>query len=109
MLYEYFNQDDVFIKPGFLMIDTPLLGLDENEDGFDGETIKKGLYQYFINHQGEGQVIIVDNLNAMPDMDLSHTESMWLRITRMRKKDIHTALCQVGERIFRRRQHEIII
>lgn len=53
MLYEYFNQDDVFIKPGFLMIDTPLLGLDENEDGFDGETIKKGLYQYFINHQGE--------------------------------------------------------
>ena len=39
MLYEYFNQDDVFIKPGFLMIDTPLLGLDENEDGFDGKSV----------------------------------------------------------------------
>ena len=49
------------------MIDTPLLGLDENEDTFDGETVKRGLYQYFINYQGDGQVIIVDNLNAMPD------------------------------------------
>ena len=28
MLYDYFNRDDVYIKPGFLMIDTPLLGLD---------------------------------------------------------------------------------
>jgi predicted nucleic acid-binding Zn-ribbon protein len=66
MLYEYFNKDDVFIKPGFLMIDTPLLGFDENEEGFDGETIKNGLYQYFLNHQGSGQVILVDNLNVIP-------------------------------------------
>ena len=67
MLYEYFNTDDVFIKPGFLMIDTPLLGFDENEDAFEGDTIKRGLYQYFIDHQGEGQVIIVDNLNVIPE------------------------------------------
>jgi hypothetical protein len=70
MLYEYFNRDGVYIKPGFLMIDTPLLGLDENEDAFDGETVKIGLYQYFINHRGNGQVIIVDNLNMVPtDID----------------------------------------
>ena len=56
MLYEYFNSDDVFIKPGFLMVDTPLLGFDENEDEFGNNTIKNGLYQYFINHQGNGQV-----------------------------------------------------
>lgn len=70
MLYEYFNRDDVFVKPGFLMIDTPLLGFDENEDEFGDSTIKNGLYQYFINHQGDGQVIIVDNLNVIPkDID----------------------------------------
>ena len=70
MLYEYFNKDDVHIKPGFLMIDTPLLGFDEDEESFDGDTIKKGLYQYFINHPGDGQVIIADNLNVMPqDID----------------------------------------
>ncbi len=67
MLYEYFNRDEVYIKPGFLMIDTPLLGFDENEKGFGDNTIKKGLYQYFINHQGNGQIIIVDNLNVIPD------------------------------------------
>lgn len=70
MLYEYFNSDDVFIKPGILMIDTPLLGFDENEDGIQGATLKNGLYQYFINHKGEGQIIIVDNLNVMPNIDL---------------------------------------
>lgn len=69
MLYEYFNSSDVFIKPGILMIDTPLLGFDENEDNNQGNTLKKGLYQYFINHTGDGQVIIVDNLNVMPDVD----------------------------------------
>lgn len=67
MLYEYFNQDSVFIKPGFLMIDTPLLGVDENEDGFKGETVRIGLYQYFLNHYGKGQVIIVDNLSEIPE------------------------------------------
>ena len=66
MLYKYFNKDDGFIKPGFLMIDTPLLGFDENEEEFDRETIKNGLYQYFFNHLGNGQVIIVDNLNVIP-------------------------------------------
>jgi len=72
MLYEYFNTDDVFIKPGFLMVDTPLLGFDENEEAFDGDTIKNGLYQYFLNHQGDGQVIIVDNLNVIPtDIDFA--------------------------------------
>lgn len=71
MLYDYFNRDGVYIKPGILMIDTPLLGFDENEDGFEGETIKNGLYQYFINHQGDGQIIIVDNLNVIPDIDFA--------------------------------------
>lgn len=69
MLYEYFNKDGVYVKPGFLMIDTPLLGLDEDEDGLNRETIRNGLYQYFINNQGNGQVIIVDNLNAVPNID----------------------------------------
>lgn len=31
---------------------------------------RHGLYQYFINHKGNGQIIIVDNLNVMPDIDL---------------------------------------
>ena len=69
MLYEYFNKDEAHIKPGFLMIDTPLLGLDEDEEGLDKETIRNGLYEYLITHQGMGQIIVVDNLNSVPAMD----------------------------------------
>lgn len=69
MLYEYFNKDDTHIKPGFLIIDTPLLGLDEDIEGLDKDTIRNGLYEYFLNHQGSGQMIIVDNLNAVPNID----------------------------------------
>lgn len=69
MLYEYFNKDETFIKPGFLMIDTPLLGLDEDDEGLDKDTIRNGLYEYIIDHQDKGQIILVDNLNAVPKMD----------------------------------------
>lgn len=69
MLYDYFNRDGVFIKPGFLMVDTPLLGFDEIEDDADRETLKMGLYNYFVDHQGDGQVIVVDNLNVIPSID----------------------------------------
>lgn len=69
MLYGYFNRGDTFIKPGFIMIDTPLLGLDEDDEGLDKETIRNGLYEYFVGHQDKGQLIIVDNLNAVPDID----------------------------------------
>lgn len=69
MIYEYFNKDDVFIKPGFMMIDTPLLGLDEDDEGLDKDTIRNGLYEYLLGHQGKGQIIVVDNLNAIPDID----------------------------------------
>lgn len=70
------------------MIDTPLLGFDENEDGIQGATLKNGLYQYFINHKGAGQVIIVDNLNVMPDIDLQAAEA---KVTTYHKgeKDCH--------------------
>lgn len=83
MLYEYFN-NDTYIKPGILMIDTPLLGFDENENGAQGQTLKNGLYHYFINHQGEGQIIIVDNLNVMPNIDL---EAAGVKVTTYYKDD----------------------
>ena len=69
MIYEYFNREDTYIKPGFMMIDTPLLGLDEDDEGLNRDTIRNGLYEYLLGHQGKGQIIVVDNLNAVPDID----------------------------------------
>lgn len=49
------------------MIDTPFLGFDENEDGIQGTILKNGLYQYFINHKGNRQIIIADIVEIVPD------------------------------------------
>ena len=84
MLYDYFNREDVYIQPGILMIDTPLLGFDEDENGFGGETIKFGLYQYFMNHVGKGQVIIVDNMNVVPNIDF---EAKGINVIRYHKDE----------------------
>jgi hypothetical protein len=69
MIYEYFNREDTYIKPGFMMIDTPLLGLDEDDEGLNRDTIRNGLYEYLLGHQGKGQIIVVDNLNAVQNID----------------------------------------
>ena len=71
MLYGYFNSDEAAYKPGFMMIDTPLLGFDEDETLSSSQHLKQGLYNYFLNHTGEGQMIIVDNINVRPDLDFS--------------------------------------
>ena len=85
MLYEYFSEDNAYIKLGILMIDTPLLGFNENDDGPESQTLKHGLYGYFVNHQGSGQIIIVDNLNVMPDIDF---EAADVKVTTYYKNDV---------------------
>lgn len=89
MLYDYFNREDSYIKPGILMIDTPLLGFDEEENKVKEKTLKNGLYNYIINHKGRGQIIIVDNINVIPDINF---EKAGVKITTYYKdeKDGHT-------------------
>ena len=53
-------------NPGFLMIDTPLLGLVEKIGEPDPQNQKKYLYQYLASHTEGGQIIILDNTNELP-------------------------------------------
>lgn len=86
MLNNYFNNGKGrHIKPGFMMIDTPLLGFDEDDTLSDKESLKTGLYQYFIDHVGDGQMIIVDNLNVIPDMDF---ESQGVNVITYHKNEV---------------------
>jgi len=55
--------------PGFLIIDTPLLGLDQGVADYDPESMGAGLFRYFMNHQEEGQLIIIENSKNLPDLD----------------------------------------
>ena len=55
--------------PGFLIIDTPLLGLDQGVADSAPESMCSGLFRYFMNHQEEGQLIIIENSKNLPDLD----------------------------------------
>lgn len=56
-------------NPGFVVIDTPLLGLDQGVTDASPESMKTGLFKYFTNHQNDGQIIILENMIHVPDLD----------------------------------------
>lgn len=55
--------------PGFVIIDTPLLGLDQGVDDAAPESMRTALFKYFMNHQDDGQIIILENIMHIPDLD----------------------------------------
>lgn len=65
---QYLYQKAMY-RPGLLMIDTPLLGLDQGPTNATPDSMRVGLFQFFIHHQEEGQLIVVENSNELPDLD----------------------------------------
>jgi len=51
------------------IIDTPLHGFDDgmNEDMLG--SMRSSRYRYFMNHQDEGQFIVIENYNYIPHID----------------------------------------
>ena len=58
---QYLSEYAVY-DPGLLVIDTPLLGLDQGVSDVSPESMRASLYTYFTNHQDCGQVILLDNM-----------------------------------------------
>lgn len=56
-------------NPGFVAIDTPLLGLDQGVDDGDPESMRTALFNFFIKHQTDGQLIILENIRHLPNID----------------------------------------
>lgn len=69
-------------NPGFCVIDTPLLGLDDGSQSETPESIKNALFQYFIDHQEEGQLIIIENSSTMPKLDYTTQGTTFIEFTR---------------------------
>lgn len=65
---QYLNEVATF-KPSLFVVDTPLLGLDQGVDDSAPSSMKTALFQYFIDHQNMGQIIIVENTKDLPDLD----------------------------------------
>lgn len=56
-------------NPGFVVIDTPLLGLDQGVDDNDQKSMRTALFNFFIKHQTDGQLIILENIRHLPEID----------------------------------------
>lgn len=85
-LRDYLASDEASHNPGLLVIDTPLLGLDDqqlDQELMDvREKIPQALYEHFINVQDQGQIIIADNTKFMPDVDSIDNACNVIRFTR---------------------------
>lgn len=85
-LRDYLASDEASFNPGLLVIDTPLLGLDDQQldpELMDvREKIPQALYEYLINVQDQGQIIIADNTKFMPDLESIETDCNLIRFTR---------------------------
>ena len=57
-------------KPNIMVIDSPILSLKEkNDDGDEkmSETMKTGLFRYFVEHKTEKQMVVIENV--IPKLD----------------------------------------
>lgn len=69
LAYRKVLADYAKFNPGVFVIDTPLLGLDEGENAGNFDSMQQSLFQYFMENQSEGQLIIVENTNELPKLD----------------------------------------
>jgi hypothetical protein len=56
-------------KPGIFVVDTPLLGLDQGVEDSAPTSMRTALFQYFLDHQSNSQIIVVENTKNLPDLD----------------------------------------
>ena len=68
MLRKYLALNAKF-DPHIFIIDTPLYGFDDGVDDRMPDSMRAGLYRYFMNHQDEGQLIIIENLDHIPSLE----------------------------------------
>lgn len=85
-LRDFLASENSAHNPGLLLIDTPLLGLDDPQLDPEiqemRETIPLALYKYLTNRQEAGQMIIVDNTKFMPDIEQFKSEANFILFTK---------------------------
>jgi hypothetical protein len=69
-------------NPGFVVIDTPLLGLDQGVADGDPESMRTALFNFFIKHQNDGQLIILENIRHLPDIDFEKSGAHVITFTK---------------------------
>lgn len=65
-LMEYLREHGQY-SPNLLIIDSPILSLKERGDEKASDTMKSALFQYLLDNQNSGQVLIIEN--SIPSLD----------------------------------------
>lgn len=86
LAYRKMLNEIALYDPSVFVIDTPLLGLDEGEDEEKVSNMQRSLFKYLMNHQGEGQLIIIENTNELPDLDYKKNNVNEIVFTRNESK-----------------------
>lgn len=81
ILRQYLNEHAQY-DPGFIVIDTPLLGLDQGVADAAPESMRTALFRYFINHQDCGQIIIIENIRHIPPLDYDNSGANVITFTK---------------------------
>lgn len=68
LMFRRYLYEHAIYDPRMFIIDTPLHGFDEGVDCQMPDSMRKGLFNYFINHQEEGQLIVIENLDHIPEL-----------------------------------------
>ena len=84
LMFRRYLAKDAKYNPGLLIIDTPLLGLDQGVDDAAPEIMRTALFKYFMNNQDEGQMIVVENLDHIPDLDYQNSGATVITFTKGR-------------------------
>ena len=83
LMFRKFLAEHATYNPGLLIIDTPLHGLDEEVPEDAPESMRAGLFTYFMNHQ-EGQLIVIENLDHIPNLDYENSGANVITFTKKR-------------------------
>ena len=69
LTFRQYMHESAMYKSELFVVDTPLLGLDQGVEDSAPSSMRTALFQYFIHHQSEGQMIIVENTKDLPALD----------------------------------------
>lgn len=81
LMFRKYLMEHAVYNPGLLILDTPLHGLDEEATEDAPESMRAGLFTYFMNHQ-EGQLIIIENLDHIPNLEFEKSGANVITFTK---------------------------
>lgn len=87
LMFRKYMRENAKYSIDFLIIDTPLLGLDQGVNDAAPESMRTALFKYFMNHQDEGQLIIIENWEYIPKLNYEESGANVIKFMKGKTQD----------------------